>query len=329
MRTNKTKSYLMVFLLASVVSTPLAAKSKKKLLNRSVYMPIDFKLCEHLGEGILYENDRPMSKMPAGRLFQFTYYAEREVLLPEQVRVRVNGKYLADDEPFTAKLSVTVQGIHTAHRFRSAKTKVQLQKQRKKIDTRLEKRTIRLACKRFANGSAKLRRRDRTGERAWSLGSSIKQTSEFLAIVVGQLASDADDMKDFDHPLLRLTHGEHAVALGRLQEYVERLRVAAVRREHLAKLHHRARVLGIRCESFTKFLFARLQSNVAERELRLQLIYPFGVRAGCWLEFFHYRLRLLTLAAPGQYLGEADTGTDMTIVHFECSQIKRLRLLRR
>ena len=45
MRTNKTKSYLMVFLLASVVSTPLAAKSKKKLLNRSIYMPIDF---EHL-----------------------------------------------------------------------------------------------------------------------------------------------------------------------------------------------------------------------------------------------------------------------------------------
>ena len=149
MRTNKTKSYLMVFLLAYVVSTPLAAKSKKKLLNRSVYMPIDFKLCEHLGEGILYENDRPMSKMPAGRLFQFTYYAEREVLLPEQVRMRVNGNYLADDEPFTAELSVTVQGIHTAHRFRSADTQVQLQKQRKKIDTRLEKRTIRLACKRF------------------------------------------------------------------------------------------------------------------------------------------------------------------------------------
>ncbi len=59
MRTNKTKSFLMVFLLASVVSTPLAAKSKKKLLNRSIYMPIDFELCEHLGDGVLYENDRP------------------------------------------------------------------------------------------------------------------------------------------------------------------------------------------------------------------------------------------------------------------------------
>ena len=46
----------------------------------------------------------------------------------------------------------------------------------------------------------------------------IEQTLEFLAIVVGQLASDADDMKDFDHPLLRLAHREHAVALGRLQE---------------------------------------------------------------------------------------------------------------
>ena len=149
MRTNKTKSFLMVFLLASVVSTPLAAKSKKKLLNRSIYMPIDFELCEHLGDGVLYENDRPISMMPAGRVFQFTYYADRKVLLPEQVRVRVEGNYLADDEPFTAELSVTVEGIHTAHRFRSADTKLQLLKQRKKIDKRLKKRTIRLACKRY------------------------------------------------------------------------------------------------------------------------------------------------------------------------------------
>ena len=135
MRTNKTKS----FLLASVVSTPLAAKSKKKLLNRSIYMPIDFELCEHLGDGVLYENDPPISMMPAGRVF----------LLPEQVRVRVEGNYLADDEPFTAELSVTVEGIHTAHRFRSADTKLQLLKQRKKIDKRLNKPTIRLACKRY------------------------------------------------------------------------------------------------------------------------------------------------------------------------------------
>ncbi len=148
MRTNKTKSYLIVFLFASVVSTPLAAKSKK-LLNRSIYMPIDFELCEHLADGILYENDRLISMMPAGRLFQFTYYADRKVLLPEQVRVRVEGTYLDDDEPFTAELSVTVQGIHTAHRFRSADTQVQLLKQRKKIDTRLKKRTVRLACKRY------------------------------------------------------------------------------------------------------------------------------------------------------------------------------------
>ena len=148
MSTNRTKSYLMVFLLASVVSTPLAAKSRK-LLNRSIYMPIDFELCEHLADGILYENDRPISLMPAERLFQFTYYAERKVLLPEQVRVRVEGNYFDDDEPFTAELSVTVEGIHTAHRFLSADTKVQVLKQRKKIDTRLKKRTVRLECKRY------------------------------------------------------------------------------------------------------------------------------------------------------------------------------------
>ena len=122
MRTNKTKSYLMGFLLASVVSTPLAAKSKEKLLNRSIYMPIDFELCEHLGDGVLYENDRLISMMPAGRMFQFTYYADRKVLLPEQVR-----------------------GVDSLDRD----GELQLLKQRKKIDKRLKKRTIRLACKRY------------------------------------------------------------------------------------------------------------------------------------------------------------------------------------
>ena len=149
MRTNKRKSYLMVFLLASIASTPLAAKSKKKLLNRSIYMPIDFELCEHLAEGTSTRTTASCPRCPQGVCSSSRITPTVRSSCPSKVRVRVEGNYLADDEPFTAELSVTVQGIHTAHGLRSADTKVQLLKQRKKIDTRLEKRTIRLACKRY------------------------------------------------------------------------------------------------------------------------------------------------------------------------------------
>ncbi len=46
--------------------------------------------------------------MPTERTFQFTYYPELRVLLPEQVRVEVAGQYKEDDEPFVARLAVTL-----------------------------------------------------------------------------------------------------------------------------------------------------------------------------------------------------------------------------
>lgn len=153
MRTKRTTRGLLVVMLGVIASSLAGAEQKPKLLNRSIYMPVEFRLCEHLGSAIFYENDAPVSAMPAARIFQFTYYPNLEVLLPEQVPIRVEGAYVDDDEPFTAKLAVTVDGIHTAHRFASTNTKAQLEKKLHKVDIRLAPKTLKLKCQRHCKRS--------------------------------------------------------------------------------------------------------------------------------------------------------------------------------
>ena len=126
-----------------------SAGAEPKLLNRSIYMPFEFVLCDHLEKAVLYQDDQPVSAMPARRVFQFTYYPDLERLLPELVHVRVEGAYVEGGDPFVAKLAITPDGIHTAHRTRSLDTGEKVAKQRHKIDMRLEPRTLQLKCERF------------------------------------------------------------------------------------------------------------------------------------------------------------------------------------
>ena len=103
-----------VFLLGVMVSSLVPAGQNGKFLKRTIDMRVVFRLCEHLEDAIFYENDVPTSAMPAERTFQFTYYPDLGLLLPEQVRVEVAAKYKEDDEPFVARLALTVTGIQAA-----------------------------------------------------------------------------------------------------------------------------------------------------------------------------------------------------------------------
>jgi hypothetical protein len=125
------------------------AAAEPKFLNRSLYMPFEFVLCEHLEKAVLYQDDQPVSAMPARRVFQFTYYPDLERTLPELVQLRVEGSYVDGGEPFVAKLAITPDGIHTAHRTKALDTGEKVLKQRHKIDMRLEPRTLHLNCERF------------------------------------------------------------------------------------------------------------------------------------------------------------------------------------
>ena len=91
MRTTRMTRRVGFLMLGIMVSSWVNAEQRKKLLNRSIYMPVEFQLVEHLGSASLYENGSPTSAMPAQRIFQFTYYPDLQALLPEQVPVRVEG----------------------------------------------------------------------------------------------------------------------------------------------------------------------------------------------------------------------------------------------
>ncbi len=149
MRTTRRTRGLWILMIGVMVSSFADAEQKRKLLNRSIYMPVEFQLCEHLDSAVFYENDLPTSARPAVRIFQFTYYPDLGVMLPEQVPVRIEGAYKEDDEPFVAKLAVTVDGIYTANQFRSAGTKEQVEKKLHKIDFRLKPKALKLTCKRY------------------------------------------------------------------------------------------------------------------------------------------------------------------------------------
>jgi len=74
MRTRCKMLGVSVFLLAVMVSSLAPAEPRGKFLAWSINMPVKLRLCEHLDDAILYENDVPTSAMPAEPTFQFTYY---------------------------------------------------------------------------------------------------------------------------------------------------------------------------------------------------------------------------------------------------------------
>jgi hypothetical protein len=144
---SRTAFGLAAFAVLSILAA--SAGTEPRLLNRSLYMPFGFALCQHLEKAVLYQDDQPVSAMPARRVFQFTYYPDLERLLPEVVEVRVEGTYIDGGDPFVAKLAITPDGIHTAHRTKSLDTGERIAKQRHKIDMRLEPRTLQFKCEKF------------------------------------------------------------------------------------------------------------------------------------------------------------------------------------
>ncbi len=144
-RTTSGTLGVAVFLLGVMVSSSGLARQNGKFVARRINMPVELRLCEHLEDAILYENDLPTSAMPAERTFQFTYYPDLGVLLPEPVRVEVAGKYKEDGEPFVTRLAVTIDD--------SAGTLEQAKKS-PKLDIRLEPKSIVFACDRYCKRPA-------------------------------------------------------------------------------------------------------------------------------------------------------------------------------
>ena len=128
--------------------------AEQKFLNRSIYLPVTFVVCKHLGDAVYYESEQLVSRVPASRVFQFTYYPNLEKLLPAAVQVRVEGRYRDTNEAFVARVAVTPDGFVTADARRPIDTEKNLKKLRHKIDARHERVAPRLACDRFCSRRA-------------------------------------------------------------------------------------------------------------------------------------------------------------------------------
>lgn len=118
--------------------------SSSQPLNRSIYVPISFRACEHIHEAVLYVDDQAIGYLPVDRTFLFTYYPSLKRIEPETTQVRVEGRR-QDGSHFKALLAVTMDGIY------SAKEKIEfdqkeLRKLRYKVDVRYERKNLRLRC---------------------------------------------------------------------------------------------------------------------------------------------------------------------------------------
>ncbi len=131
--------------LASASEAKDPKEDKSKLLTRSIYVPLEIELCEHLQEAVLYQDDQAVSRLPAKRIFQFTYYPGLSRIEPLQTDLRVEGHRL-DGSDFVGRLAVTPWGVFTANRKIELDMAKQLEKMRFKIDVRYQPVHLKMRC---------------------------------------------------------------------------------------------------------------------------------------------------------------------------------------
>ncbi len=139
------RNLFLCSLFALVATMALAEDDKNKFLTRSIYVPVEFKLCEHLEKAVLYQGDQAVSLMPTKRIFQFTYYPHLERIEPARADVRVEG-VRTNGEEFTGRLAVTPWGIFTAHQEIELDLKKQLVRMKYKLDVRYKTRALTMRC---------------------------------------------------------------------------------------------------------------------------------------------------------------------------------------
>ena len=142
---SRLRMLFLLSLVALVATTALAQEDKSKFLTRSIYVPVEFTLCDHLEDAVLYQDDQAVSMMPAKRIFQFTYYPSLERIAPTKSDVRVEGTR-TDGEEFVGRLAVTPWGIFTANQSIELDLNKQLARMKYKLDVRYKERTLKMRC---------------------------------------------------------------------------------------------------------------------------------------------------------------------------------------
>jgi hypothetical protein len=138
-------------LLAALWLSPSASEAAKPKDDRahhptrSIYLPVEIAFCGHLRGTVLYQDGQAVSRLPAKRIFQFTYYPELSRVEPLRSDLRVEG-LRGDGSRFSGKLAVTPWGVFTADYRIELDMDEQLEKMKSQLDVRYHTVHVRVRC---------------------------------------------------------------------------------------------------------------------------------------------------------------------------------------
>jgi hypothetical protein len=130
-----------------VIVAVVALQAEERFLTRSLHVPIQFDVCEHIQNAVLYEGEQAVALLPNKRIYQFTYYPSLQRMEPRVIQIRVEGTYVDGNEPFIAQLAITPDGVHAAHKQMLKDVSKEMKKFRFKRDVHRELMALKLHCK--------------------------------------------------------------------------------------------------------------------------------------------------------------------------------------
>lgn len=132
-------------LAALAISTPGASKDNlDQALSRSIYVPVQLKVCEHLKGSILYRGEEPLTELPGTHVFQFTFFPRLKRIVPELERVRVQGR--DGEENVRTEMVVTPATVYVGDKKIDLDLDKEMRELRRHIDVRHEPVIITLRC---------------------------------------------------------------------------------------------------------------------------------------------------------------------------------------
>ncbi len=118
----------------------LLAASDGDALSRSLYVPVELRVCEHLEGAVLYRGDEPLRTLPGKQVFQFTFFPGLNRIEPDFERVRVEG------EGFRTELIITPASVYIGNKKIDLDVEGQLTRLRHHVDSRHETVKLTLRC---------------------------------------------------------------------------------------------------------------------------------------------------------------------------------------
>jgi hypothetical protein len=150
--TITSQSRIMLFFLVSVFFILWTAQGDDAL-NRSIYIPLEIDLCDHLDHGVLYRSDDAIRSLPGAQIFQFTFYPSLHKLVPEMERLVV--KAVRDDgKPYAIEIVVTSSSVYVGDKCMRLDLKRQMSRFRARVDVRYHPVKLKIACEECCRRSA-------------------------------------------------------------------------------------------------------------------------------------------------------------------------------